>query len=265
MDDRTWALAGGTDLVMMRRSSVVSPVRIVDVKHVAELQELVENEGLSVGAAVTIERVAGLDAARFGALVDGARVLGAPQTRTRATLAGNVCRASPAGDTLAALIVHDAEIELVSAEGRRVVGIREFFVGPGQTLRRPDELATRLLIPQPEGTSAYERQTYRRWLDLAVAGVAVRVVLDAEGVCTAAAVAVVAMAPTPLDVPTAAAELVGTRPDCKAVIRVSSAIHAAVDPISDVRGTREYRLHVIPSLVRRAVERAVERGKAHSS
>jgi carbon-monoxide dehydrogenase medium subunit len=256
------ALAGGTDLVLMRRASQVSPRCVVDLKHVAELGQIVDDHTFSIGATVTIERVTALDALRFGALVDGARVLGAPQTRARATLGGNVCRASPAGDTLASLLVLGAEVELASIQGRRTVPLARFFTGPGMTLREPTEIATRLVIPPIRGTSAYERQTYRRWLDLAVAGVAVRVVLDADGRCADAALAVTALAPTPLNVPAAAAELVGVRPDADVVARVSAAIREAVNPISDVRGTREYRLRVIPSLVRRALRRAIERSGA---
>jgi carbon-monoxide dehydrogenase medium subunit len=244
----------------MRRAGLVSPSTLVDVKRIQQLRELIaEESALSIGAAVTIEQVAALDALRFGALVDGARVLGAAQTRARATLGGNVCRASPAGDTLAGLLVLNADIELASREGRRTVPLSRFFTGPGTTVRDPSELATRLIVPFSEGASAYERQTYRRWLDLAVAGIAVRVVLDPDGRCVDAAVAVAALAPTPLEVPDAAAQLVGSRLDADAIAGASAVISNVVDPISDVRGTREYRLRVIPSLLRRAIGRATER------
>jgi carbon-monoxide dehydrogenase medium subunit len=263
MSDHASVLAGGTDLVLMRRAGLVAPSTLIDIKQIPELGELTADErGLSIGAAVTIERVAALDAIRYGALVDGARVLGAVQTRARATLGGNVCRASPAGDTLAGLLVLNAEIELASHDGSRTVPLARFFTGPGATLRRPTELAARLIVPTAHGTSAYERQTYRRWLDLAVAGVAVRVVLDRDRRCIDAAVAVAALAPTPVEVPDAAAELMESRLDANTIARTSAAILDVVDPISDVRGTREYRLRVIPALLRRAIDRAVERAGA---
>jgi carbon-monoxide dehydrogenase medium subunit len=263
MSEGASVLAGGTDLVLMRRAGLLSPSSLVDVKRIPQLGELIaDDRALSIGTAVTIERVAALDTMRYGALVDGAQVLGAPQTRARATLGGNVCRASPAGDTLAGLLVLEAEVELASHEGRRTVPLSGFFTGPGATVRDPAELATRLIVPATRGASAYERQTHRRWLDLAVAGVAVRVVLDTDRRCVDAAVAVAALAPTPLDVPDAAAELVGSRLDAEAVARASAVIRGIVEPISDVRGTREYRLRVIPALLRRAIDRAVERAGA---
>lgn len=263
LSEHSSALAGGTDLVLMRRAGLVSPSTLIDVKQIPQLGELTAaDRALAIGAAVTIEQVAALDAIGYGALVDGARVLGAAQTRARATLGGNVCRASPAGDTLAGLLVLKAEVELASREGRRTVPLSRFFTGPGTTLRQPTELATRLIVPAAEGTSAYERQTYRRWLDLAVAGVAVRVVLDRDRRCVDAAVAVTALAPTPLEVPDAAAELVGSWLDAHAIVRASAVVRGTVDPISDVRGTREYRLRVIPALLRRAIDRAVERAEA---
>jgi carbon-monoxide dehydrogenase medium subunit len=263
MSERASVLAGGTDLVPMRRAGLVFPSTLIDVKQIPQLGELTADEGgLSIGAAVRIEQVTALDAISYGALVDGARVLGAAQTRARATLGGNVCRASPAGDTLAGLLVLNAEIELASRDGSRTVPLARFFTGPGTTLRQPTELATRLVVPAAQGASAYERQTYRRWLDLAVAGIAVRVVLDRDQRCVDAAVAVAALAPTPVEVPAAAAELMESQLDATTIARASAAILDVVDPISDVRGTREYRLRVIPALLRRAINRAVERAEA---
>jgi carbon-monoxide dehydrogenase medium subunit len=253
-------LAGGTDLVVMRRNGLQLRA-VVDVKHIAELQEVADYGTWSVGSVVTIDRVAAFDPLRFGALADGARVLGAPQTRTRATLGGNVCRASPAGDTLPGLLVLGAQIELAARGGRRIVALKEFFTGPGATIREPNENATQISLPATSGGSAYERQTHRRWLDLAIAGVAIRLELDKDGACVDAAVAVAALAPIPFLVPAAAAELIGSAPDAAAVERVTRAIQDSVDPISDVRGTRDYRLRVISSLVSRSLQRSVERAR----
>lgn len=259
LDGRAAILAGGTDLVTMLRGGLAAPELIVDVKHIPELREVSRADGWSLGAAVTMERIASIQDVSLAAVVDGARILGAPQTRTRATIGGNVCRASPAGDTLAGLLVLGAEIELASTRGRRVVPVSEFFASPGVTIIAEDELATRLIVPVRRGTSAYERQTYRRWLDLAVVGVAIRIDVDDSGTCVDADIAVVALAPTPIAIPSAAARLVGTRLDDASVEEASAAIRAFVDPIDDVRGTRAYRLHVIPSLVRRALGRALGR------
>jgi carbon-monoxide dehydrogenase medium subunit len=256
-------LAGGTDLVAMRAAGVVQSQELVDVKGIAELQSIeVSEDSTTLGSAVTMSRIARLDVNRFGALVDGARVVGGPQTRFRATIGGNACRASPAGDTLAPLLVLGAHIELASPTDTRVVDVARFFVGPGSTVRRPEELAVRLRLPASAGGSAYESLKYRRWLDLAVAGIAVRVALAPDGVCADADIAVSAAAPTPLLVPEAGRALVGSFCDADAIATAAKAVAAAVDPIDDVRGTRAYRLQVLPGLLDRAFARAVVRARA---
>jgi carbon-monoxide dehydrogenase medium subunit len=260
--DGAAALAGGTDLVMMRTAGMVEPRLLVDIKHVGVLRSIEASaEGVTVGAAVTMREIARLDANRLGALVDGARVVGGPQTRSRATIAGNVCRASPAGDTLAGLLVLGGQIELVSSTGARIVALATFFTGPGLTIREPEELAVKLHVPALPGGSAYERHTYRKWLDLAIVGVGVRVAFGPDGACVDAQVAVSAAAPTPLLVPDAGRALVKSYCGPEAVANAAEAVAAAVDPIDDVRGTRAYRLHVLPELLRRAVARAVVRAK----
>jgi carbon-monoxide dehydrogenase medium subunit len=253
-------LAGGTDLVMMRTAGMVELRQLVDIKRIAVLRSIeASGEGVTVGAAVTMREIACLDANRLGALVDGARVVGGLQTRSRATIGGNVCRASPAGDTIAGLLVLGGHLELVSSTGARIVALASFFTGPGLTIRGPEELAVRLHIPALAGGSAYERHTYRKWLDLAVVGVGARVAFGPDGACVDAEVAVSAAAPTPLLVPDAGRALVGSRCGPEAVANAAEALAAAVDPIDDVRGTRAYRLRVLPELLRRAVARAVVR------
>jgi carbon-monoxide dehydrogenase medium subunit len=248
----------------MRAGGVVQSQELVDIKGIAELQSIdVSEDGTTLGSAVTMSRIARLDVNRFGALADGALVVGGPQTRFRATIGGNACRASPAGDTLAALLVLGAEIELASSTGTRVVDVARFFAGPGSTVRTPEELAVRLRLPSSAGGSAYESLTYRRWLDLAVAGVAVRVALGPDGVCADAEVAVSAAAPTPLLVPEAGRALVGSSCEVDAIETAAKAVAAAVDPIDDVRGTRAYRLQVLPRLLDRALARAVVRARVH--
>lgn len=255
-------LAGGTDLIMMRASGVLDPQLLVDVKNINELRAIdVSGDVVTVGAAATMKEISGLDANRLGALVDGARVLGGPQTRARATIGGNACRASPAGDTLAGLLVLGAQIELASSNGVRVVSAGSFFAGPGSTICRPDELAVRFRLPASPGGSAYERHTYRKWLDLAIVGVGARVAFAPDGVCVDADVAVCAAAPTPLLVPEAGRALTQSSCDAKAVEDAAEALAAAVDPIDDVRATRGYRLHVLPELLRRALARAVVRAR----
>jgi carbon-monoxide dehydrogenase medium subunit len=160
------------------------------------------------------------------------------------------------------LLVLGAQIELASSIGARLVALESFFTGPGLTIRRPEELAVRVRMPVLAGGSAYERHTHRKWLDLAVVGVGVWVAFGLYGACVDAHVAVSAAAPTPLLVPDAGRALVGSPCDPKAVTNAAEALAAAVDPIDDVRGTRAYRLQVLPALLRRALARAVVRAHA---
>ena len=170
------ALAGGTDVVPMRASGRSRLGLLVDVKHVGELRGVTREPdgGVRIGAATTFRELDERDDPGLGAVLDGARIVGAEQTRARATLGGNLCRSSPAGDTLAGLIVTGAIAELRSlAGGSRDVPVAEFFTGPGRNVRRADELLIAIRIPPHDGASAYARFTYRESMDLAVVGVAV--------------------------------------------------------------------------------------------
>jgi carbon-monoxide dehydrogenase medium subunit len=244
-------LAGGTDLVLMRAAGL-TPTRVVDVKRLEPLRGVT---GESIGATATLDAVGKLASS---ALTDGARIVGSWQTRSRATLGGNVCRASPAGDTLCGLLVLDASFELESPAGARSVAAAEFFTGPGATLRGPRELLTRIALPALEGGSAYRRFTYRGAMDLAVVGVGARIVVR-DGICRDAAIAIGACGPTPRLVPRAAAALVGSDVGAEAVAAACAAVVEAAEPIDDVRGTRRHRLRVLTPLTRRVIAEALAR------
>jgi CO/xanthine dehydrogenase FAD-binding subunit len=244
-------LAGGTDLVLMRAAGL-APTRVVDVKRIERLQGVT---GESIGAATTLDALGRLAPS---ALTDGARIVGGWQTRSRATLGGNVCRASPAGDTLCGLLVLGAAFELSSSAGARSVAAAEFFRGPGFTARAPGELLTRIALPGLEGGSAYRRFTYRGAMDLAVVGVAARISVT-DGICREAAIAIAACGPTPRLVPRAAAALVGSDAGTEAVAAACAAVVEAAEPIDDVRGTRRHRLQVLTPLTRRVIAEALAR------
>jgi carbon-monoxide dehydrogenase medium subunit len=252
-------LAGGTDIVVQRAKGVVAPQRLVDVKALDEIRGIVQDrQATTIGAATALARVAALPGPALAALADGARLVGGWQTRVRGTLGGNACRASPAGDTLCALLVLGAEFELTSAVAIRTVAADAFFTGPGSTVRRDDELLTRIVVPTRRGASAYARATYRRAMDLAVAGAAARIHVE-DGRCTEAAIAIGACCPTPLLVPEAADALLGSALSDDAIAAACSAAVAAARPIDDVRGTARYRLRVLTTLVSGVIVRACER------
>ena len=249
-------LAGGTDFVPMQRAGAINPATIVDLKSLPELRRIeVHHEHVTIGGCATMAEIGTLDQAGIGALVDGANYVGGRQTRARATLAGNVARSSPAGDTLAPLVVLDAVARVAaSAHGGRDIPLSGFFAGPGQNRLEPGELITEIVVPST-GSSAYLRLTYRSWMDLAVSGVAVWVRRDGDGVAEAR-VALCGVGPTPLLVPAAGAALAGSEPDIAAASR---ALESTARPVTDVRGTAEYRLASLGPLLERALGTAMAR------
>lgn len=256
------ALAGGTDLVMMRAAGTVRPELVVDLKHVAALT-VVEctRDTLRIGACVRMAELALRRDTGCEALADGAALVGAQQTRERATLGGNVCRSSPAGDTLAALLVLDAQAVIDGPQCERTVPVRDFFTGPGTNVLRAGELLTALELPLVTGTaSAYQRLTYRQTMDLAVIGVAAAVQMD-DGICSSARLAGAAVAPTPILFEAAAHELVGTDATGDPLRRACDAVVAEARPITDVRGTAEYRAQMLRVLTERAVRQAIDRAQ----
>jgi carbon-monoxide dehydrogenase medium subunit len=260
-EDGAMPLAGGTDVVPMRNDGAIAPRVLVDVKHVPELHGVdAVGAGWRIGAATTFERLCAERPPGLDAVLDGAAIVGAPQTRSRGTLGGNVCRASPAGDALCGLLVLDAVLELRGADGAREVPAAAFFTGPGRTVRDGGELLVAIRFPGRPGGSAYRRFTYRRAMDLAVAGVAARVEL-VDGTCASAALAIGAVAPTPRLVPEAAAALAGTPCDEPAIAAACEAALAAATPIDDVRGAARHRRRVLPVLARRVLADALARAR----
>lgn len=260
--EQAYVLAGGTDLVIMRAQSMVDVESVVDIKGIASLALIeISGGGTSIGAGVSLDELS--SHATFGpnAITDGARVVGGWQTRCRATIGGNICRASPAADTLCGMLVLGGELELASVSGTRTVSSADFFTGPGRTVMRRSELLTRIVITARTGRrdgSAYRRFTYRNAMDLSVAGVAVALELDGDR-CAAARIAVGACGPTPFLVSDAAAALVGSTVDDRALAAAADALVAAAKPIDDVRGTRRHRLHVLRPLLFSAAADALAR------
>jgi carbon-monoxide dehydrogenase medium subunit len=255
-------LAGGTDLVTMRAQGSVAGRILLDIKHIPELRGVSRRAGsMEIGATTTMRQLAPTTDAGLQALADGAGVVGAVQTRNRATLGGNVCRSSPAGDTLAPLLVLGTKVQLASRSGDRTVELDDFFVGPGRNVRRVDELVTGFTVPTDGGASAYLRYTYRSWMDLAVVGVAARINMLGSR-CTSASLAIAGAAPTPLLVPDAAAALIGSACDPDALERAAQAVQGAANPIDDVRGTRAHRLRALGVLTTRVIRIALERAQS---
>lgn len=252
-------LAGGTDLVLLRADRVIDPsLDVIDIKGISELigVRCLRDGTTVIGAATRLQELA--RSVPSNAITDGAGLVGGWQTRARATIGGNICRASPAGDTLPGTLVVNARFRLASIRGSRWVAAAEFFVGPGRTVLGDGEILTEIRLPGVVGGSAYKRFTYRRAMDLAVVGVAAHVQV-VDGICTRAVVSVGAAAATPVLAPDAADALVGTTLDDAAIARAAELVVAASSPIDDGRGTRQHRLHVLPALTRAALASAHQR------
>ena len=268
-DPAARVLAGGTDLLIQFRAGLRQPSAFIDVKYIPELITIGERgESIRIGASVaaaTISEHARLNQLWPG-LVEAAHLIGSTQIQGRASLGGNLCNASPAADSTCALIVNRAECVIAGPSGERRVPVEEFCTAPGRTVLQRGDILVAFDLPRPAaGTAdAYLRLIPRSEMDIAIAGAAVSVTVDKSGVCTAARVAVGAVAPTALLVPAAAAALVGSRLDDDALARAADAARAVARPIDDKRGTVAYRRQVIGVLVKRAAATAAERARRTS-
>jgi carbon-monoxide dehydrogenase medium subunit len=259
-------MAGGTDLLVQVRSGMKRPTTVIDIKRIPELGALtVGDRELTIGAAVpALDICAHQEIARvWPGLVDAVHLIGSTQIQGRGSIGGNLCNASPAADTTCALIANRAELVIAGPGGERRVAAERFCTGPGKTVLEPGELLVTIRIPRPAPltSDAYLRLIPRTEMDIAVAGAAASITLDANGVCTAARIAIGAVAPTALLVEDAAKALVGSRLDQSALALAAAAASAAARPIDDKRGTAVYRRTVVGVLARRAATIAAGRVK----
>jgi carbon-monoxide dehydrogenase medium subunit len=266
--DRARVLAGGTDVLVQLREYRRDLDLLVDVKRIAELNELTfdPKKGLRIGAAVPCYKICehpGL-AKAYPGLVDAASLIGGVQIQSRASLGGNLCNSSPAADTTPALIAAEAVCLIAGPKGQREVPVEQFCTGPGRNVLGRGELlvSLRLPPPRPKAGSLYVRFIPRNEMDIAVVGVGVGLSLDGSGArCSAARVSLGAVAPTPLLVPEAGAALVDGPITESHIEKAAALAQAAAKPISDMRGDADYRRHLVGVLVKRAVRGALQRAR----
>ncbi|MEQ1881973.1 MAG: xanthine dehydrogenase family protein subunit M [Burkholderiales bacterium] len=257
-------LAGGTDLLVKLRAGFVAPRMLVDLKAVPRLRGIESDaRGWRIGAATPCAEIGehAAFAAAWPGVVEALQLIGSTQIQGRATLGGNLCNASPAADSVPALIAAGAICEVVSTQGVREVPVEAIVTGPGRTALARGEFVLGFRLPQklPKAGDAYLRFIPRTEMDIAVVGAGVSLALDANGVCTHARVGLGAVAPTPLLVAEGAKALIGTRVDAAALKALTAAASAACKPIDDKRGTVAYRIKVAGVLARRAATIALER------
>ena len=249
---RAQILAGGTDVIVQLRSFDSSRRLFVDIKALQETNEVrIDGDQIFIGAAIasgvlnensTLKTI-------FPGLLEAADLIGSTQIQGRASIGGNLCNSSPAGDTIPALIANSAQCLIAMNGGTRMVPAEEFVTGVGRNCLVDNEFLLGFLIPRPDVGTGFIPRTE---MDIAVAGAAVSVTLNHTGICTQARVAIGAVAPTPLLVPTAGDALVGTPVDTRALQQAAKECSAVSQPINDKRGTIEYRRKVVGVLCRRA-------------
>jgi len=259
-------LGGGTDLLVQLRAGRLAPGLIVDLKRIAGAIGIRQEAGGFVIGAATPGAVLGEHAALVKAwpgVIEAANLIGSTQVQGRASLAGNLCNASPAADSVPAMVAARAVCVVVGPNGRREVPAESIAVSPGKTSLDPGEFVLEIRLPPRPARSgdAYLRSIPRTEMDIAVVGAGVSLTLDASGVCTEAHVALGAVAPTVLLVPEAGAALVGTTVDDAALAALDAAARGACMPISDKRGTADYRTKIAGVLARRAAVIAYTRAE----
>lgn len=261
-----YPLSGGTDLLVQMRSGRVAPDLVVDTKRIATLREIArEGGGWRIGAAVSgaeINEQAAL-VAEWPGLAEAANLVGSTQVAGRATLAGNLCTASPAADTVPAMAAAGALARIVGPAGRRDIPVEQIPVGVQKNALAKGEMIECILLPERGARAAdcYLRFIPRTEMDIAVVGCAVSLSLDESGVVEAAKVALGAVAPTVVVVEDAAAALIGTALEDAALDALAAACEAACNPIDDKRGTVAFRIEVAGTLARRAAQIAYTRAK----
>jgi len=247
----TQALAGGTDLLVELKEHLRHAERVVNIKKVAGLGGLSfdPKAGLRIGALATARDVELSPVVRssYAGLLQAVRELGSIQVRYRATIIGNICRASPSADTIPPLIADGATIRIRGTDGERSLLLEDFFVGPGKTVLKPGDVVTELLAPPPapDTRKVYIKHGRRKAMELATVGVAVAHVPGG-----ATRIVLGAVAPTPIRA-RQAERIFSETGD------VPRAARAAMDesrPISNVRATAEYRREMVEVLTRRALE-----------
>lgn len=258
-------LAGGTDVLVQLRAGKVEPDLIVDIKRIPGVHDITaEDGGWRIGAAVSgVELNAHADlCADWPGVAEAHDLIGSTQVQGRATLTGNLCTASPAADSVPAMVAAGATARVQGSNGTRDVAVEAVGTGPFKVSLAQGEVITSIFLPArgANGGDAYLRFIPRTEMDIAVVGAAVSLTLDGDKVASAR-VSLGAVAPTVLLVEGAANAIIGTSLDDAAMDKLAATASAACNPISDKRGTVEFRTKIAGVLAKRAAKIAYDRAK----
>ncbi|MFQ5932241.1 MAG: FAD binding domain-containing protein [Nitrospiraceae bacterium] len=268
-DGQYKALAGGTDVIIQIRRRARTYKGLVNIKRLPGIGawSAEPKRGLHMGAATLMRELetSAAVAERFPSLVDSVKVIGSIQLRNIATIGGNLCNASPAADTAPSLIVLGATATFVNnGSMTQTIPVEEFFVGPGSSVLGSDGLLLWVDVPEPPGMTgdSFERFTPRNAMDIAIASAASRVTLGpSSGTVKDVAIALGAVAPTPVRAPKAEDVLRGHDPTPELLVKAGRVAKEECNPIDDIRGTAAYRRAMIAVLVQRTLERSIERAR----
>ncbi|HHT50206.1 MAG TPA: xanthine dehydrogenase family protein subunit M [Eubacteriaceae bacterium] len=259
-NDETRILAGGTDLMILLRRNAITCKHILDIKAIPEIQrfDYKNGEGLYIGAGVNVNQIVDSEIIeeKYPALHQAAASLASYQLRNRATLVGNICNASPGGDLPPVLLVYDAEVHIIGPEGEKMVNIKDFFLGVKKTILKDNEIVLGVLLPDVEegDNSVYLKQSRLKGHDLATVGVAARRNNENKISLAIAAVAPIPLKLTELEDVINEKGLSNDLPDW-----VEGEIKKYISPISDVRSSKEYRIHISGVLAKRALQTLIEK------
>ncbi len=261
---KAYWLAGGTDLLVQMKSGLVEPDVIIDIKRIKATQEISKTaKGFKIGAAVSGARLRDHKALNkaWPGVVEATNLIGSDQVQGRCTMAGNLCNASPAADSVPALVAAKAKVTVVGPKGRRTVAVEKIPTGPGKTSLKKGEVIESISLPRGGAKTgdAYLRFIPRTEMDIAVCSAGVCLTLGRTGVIKEARVALGAVGPTVVLATEAAAAIEGTTLDDEALAALADAVEAACSPIDDKRGTVEFRTEVTGVLARRAAKIAYQR------
>lgn len=262
-------LAGGTDVLVQLRADIVTPDTLIDIKKIDGVSDITQNAdgswtlGVAVSGAEMTEHASLSEA--WPSVVEGMDLVGSTQVQGRATLTGNLCNGSPAADSVPGMVAAGATVSITGPEGARTVAVEDIPTGPGRTSIAKGELVTAVNIPArgEHAGDAYLRFIPRTEMDIAVVGCAVNLRLDGDTV-TEARVSLGAVAPTVLLVQDCANAIIGTTLDDAALDALAAAASAACNPITDKRGTIEFRTEVAGVLAKRAAKIAYARAKGET-
>lgn len=256
-------LAGGTDLLVDIEANIRRAQNVISLKKITGLDQILEEDRkVSIGCACTARNIemSQLIQCYFPEIVNMVPMFASPQIRSRATIGGNICSAVACADFPVILIALAADVELFSQNGSRIISLKDFFISNRETVRKEGEILTRILVPKKSSTAAACYLKFRRRASnsLAVAGVATFLDIS-QGICQEARIVLGAVAPRPLLAEKASAFLIGRKVNDKAISTVAELAREESQPITDVRGSREFRRELVFILTKRALKNGVEK------